>query len=223
MREQSTWWRAIFLALYLAFAILPLYWMLNMSFKTNTEIVSTLTLWPRDFTFEHYRTIFTDPAWYSGYINSLTYVLINTVISLAVALPAAYAFSRYRFIGDKHVFFWLLTNRMTPPAVFLLPFFQLYSSFGLMDTHWPWRWRTWCSTCRWPCDPGGLHVRRAARDRRDRLRGRLFLSAFLPDHLPAPDQVRRGRGGILLLHVQLGRAAAGAHADLGQRRRSSPP
>ncbi|CAB3907791.1 carbohydrate ABC transporter permease [Achromobacter deleyi] len=135
MRDPSTWWRGAFLALYLVFAILPLYWMLNMSFKTNTEIVSTLTLWPRDFTLEHYRTIFTDPAWYSGYINSLIYVVINTVISLAVALPAAYAFSRYRFIGDKHVFFWLLTNRMTPPAVFLLPFFQLYSSFGLMDTH----------------------------------------------------------------------------------------
>ncbi|WP_025136362.1 carbohydrate ABC transporter permease [Achromobacter sp. DH1f] len=135
MRDLSTWWRGAFLALYLVFAILPLYWMLNMSFKTNTEIVSTLTLWPRDFTLEHYRTIFTDPAWYSGYINSLIYVVINTVISLAVALPAAYAFSRYRFIGDKHVFFWLLTNRMTPPAVFLLPFFQLYSSFGLMDTH----------------------------------------------------------------------------------------
>ena len=51
------------------------------------------------------------------------------------ALPAAYAFSRYSFIGDKHLFFWLLTNRMTPPAVFLLPFFQLYSTFGMMDTH----------------------------------------------------------------------------------------
>ncbi|CAB3829019.1 carbohydrate ABC transporter permease [Achromobacter anxifer] len=135
MREKNSRWRGVFLTLYLVFAILPLYWMLNMSFKTNTEIVSTLTLWPRDFTLEHYRTIFTDPAWYSGYINSLIYVVINTVISLAVALPAAYAFSRYRFIGDKHVFFWLLTNRMTPPAVFLLPFFQLYSSFGLMDTH----------------------------------------------------------------------------------------
>jgi glycerol transport system permease protein len=135
MRENKAWWRGIFLTVYRLFAILPLYWMLNMSFKTNTEIVSTLTLWPRDFTLEHYRTIFTDPAWYSGYINSLIYVVINTVVSLAVALPAAYAFSRYRFIGDKHVFFWLLTNRMTPPAVFLLPFFQLYSSFGLMDTH----------------------------------------------------------------------------------------
>jgi glycerol transport system permease protein len=135
MREKPIVWRSAFLAVYLVFAILPLYWMLNMSFKTNTEIVSSLTLWPNAFTLEHYRTIFTDPAWYSGYINSLFYVAINTVISLAVALPAAYAFSRYSFIGDKHVFFWLLTNRMTPPAVFLLPFFQLYSSLGLMDTH----------------------------------------------------------------------------------------
>lgn len=135
MAERRSSWRGIFLALYLLFAVVPLYWMVNMSFKTNTEILGSLTLWPSDFTVEHYRTIFTDPAWYSGYINSLIYVLINTVISLAVALPAAYAFSRYRFIGDKHVFFWLLTNRMTPPAVFLLPFFQLYTSLGLMDTH----------------------------------------------------------------------------------------
>ena len=52
-----------------------------------------------------------------------------------MALPAAYAFSRYRFIGDKHLFFWLLTNRMAPAAVFALPFFQLYSAIGLFDTH----------------------------------------------------------------------------------------
>ena len=107
MSESRSAWRPLFLILYLLFAILPLYWMLNMSFKTNTEIVGELTLFPREFTLEHYRTIFTDPAWYSGYINSLIYVLINTVISLAVALP----------------------------AVFLLPFFQLYTSVGLMDTH----------------------------------------------------------------------------------------
>ena len=71
-----------------------------------------------------------------GYINSITYVVINTVLSLTVALPAAYAFSRYQFTGDKHLFFWLLTNRMCPAAVFLLPFFQLYSSVGLFDTPW---------------------------------------------------------------------------------------
>jgi glycerol transport system permease protein len=127
--------RTIFLFAYLIFALLPIYWMLNMSFKTNEEIVASFSLFPKQFTWANYVTILTDPSWYSGYINSLIYVAINTVISVAVALPAAYAFSRYSFLGDKHVFFWLLTNRMTPPAVFLLPFFQLYTTVGLMDTH----------------------------------------------------------------------------------------
>ena len=133
--EPGTRWRAVFLAVYLLFALLPIYWLLTMSLKTNEEILSTFSLWPRELTLDNYRTIFTDPSWYSGYINSLIYVAINTAISLTVALPAAYAFSRYSFVGDKHVFFWLLTNRMTPPAVFLLPFFQLYTTLGLMDTH----------------------------------------------------------------------------------------
>jgi glycerol transport system permease protein len=106
-----------------------------MSFKTNEEILGTLTLFPSDLTFSNYIKIFTDSSWYSGYLNSIRYVLYNTVISLSVALPAAYGFSRYRFIGDKHMFFWLLTNRMSPPAVFLLPFFQFYQTVGLFDTH----------------------------------------------------------------------------------------
>ena len=63
-------------------------------------------------------------------------MLINTVLSISLALPAAYAFSRYRFLGDKHLFFWLLSNRMAPPAVFALPFFNLYSAIGLFDTPW---------------------------------------------------------------------------------------
>jgi len=100
------------------------------------NLKSTLTLWPRNLTFDNYVKIFTDRSWYSGYIHSITYVIINTVLSVAVALPAAYAFSRYRFLGDKHLFFWLLTNRMAPPAVFALPFFNLYSAIGLFDTPW---------------------------------------------------------------------------------------
>ncbi|MBO0344177.1 carbohydrate ABC transporter permease [Roseibium limicola] len=126
---------AVVMTLYLVFLLLPIYWLLNMSLKTNTEILSTFSLWPQDLTFDNYRTILTDPSWYMGYVNSLIYVVINTVISISVALPAAYAFSRYHFMGDKHLFFWLLTNRMAPPAVFALPFFQLYSSVGLFDTH----------------------------------------------------------------------------------------
>ena len=121
--------------LYIMFLMIPIYWLINMSLKTNEEILGTFSLFPINLTFDNYITIFTDPSWYWGYINSMIYVVMNTVISLVVALPAAYAFSRYTFLGDKHLFFWLLTNRMAPPAVFALPFFQLYSSVGLFDTH----------------------------------------------------------------------------------------
>lgn len=121
--------------LYIFFLMLPIYWLINMSFKTNQEILSTFTLFPANPTLENYVVIFTDPSWYMGYVNSLIYVGLNTMISISVALPAAYAFSRYRFLGDKHMFFWLLSNRMAPAAVFVLPFFQLYSAFGLIDTH----------------------------------------------------------------------------------------
>ena len=123
------------MVLYLLFLMVPIYWLVIMSFKSNSEILGAFTLIPQDFTLGNYRTILTDPSWYMGYVNSFIFVSLNTVISLVVALPAAYAFSRYRFIGDNHLFFWLLTNRMAPPAVFALPFFQLYSSVELFDTH----------------------------------------------------------------------------------------
>jgi glycerol transport system permease protein len=122
-------------ALYIFFLLVPIYWLLNMSFKTTNEILGTFSLWPREFTFANYAKIVSDPVWYNGYLNSIVYATLNTVIAVSAALPAAYAFSRYRFLGDKHLFFWLLTNRMAPPAIFALPFFQLYSSVGLFDTH----------------------------------------------------------------------------------------
>lgn len=128
-------WSWVVSTLYILFLMVPVYWLVNTSFKNNVEITNSFSLLPRDPTLRNYMVIFTDPSWYTGYINSMIYVVMNTVMSVALALPAAYAFSRYRFLGDKHLFFWLLTNRMAPAAVFALPFFQLYSAFGLIDTH----------------------------------------------------------------------------------------
>ncbi len=125
----------LIIGLFLLYLFVPIYWLVIMSLKSNTEIMTTITLWPKDLTFANFGEIFSDSTWYMGYVNSLIYVVMNTAISITVALPAAYAFSRYTFLGDKHLFFWLLTNRMAPPAVFALPFFQLYSSVGLFDTH----------------------------------------------------------------------------------------
>ena len=128
--------RSLIPAIYIIFLLLPIYWLVSMSFKTTNEILGGFTPWPQNFTLDSYRTIFTDSTWYMGYVASIEYVVINTVVSVIVALPAAYAFSRYRFLGDKHLFFWLLSNRMAPAAVFALPFFNLYSAINLFDTPW---------------------------------------------------------------------------------------
>ena len=106
MTEPRFQKRTLFLIAYLVFAILPIYWMVNMSFKTNEEIVASFSLWPQHFTWDNYRTIFTDPSWYSGYINSLIYVGINMVISLTVALPKPLksTWARERFIALHMIF-----------------------------------------------------------------------------------------------------------------------
>jgi glycerol transport system permease protein len=126
--------RRALLIVYFGLLLAPIYWMVMMSLRPNADILAGFTLWPQRITFDNYTRIFTDPSWYGGYLNSIQYTTLNMVLSVAVALPAAYAFSRYRFTGDNHLFFWLLTNRMAPAAVFLLPVFQLYQNVGLFDT-----------------------------------------------------------------------------------------
>lgn len=113
---------------------LPVVWLISMSLRDNADILSKFEVIPSEISFTGYIKFFEDPTWIGSYMNSVTYTILNMVLSLIVALPAAYAFSRYTFSGDKHLFFWLLTNRMAPAAVFLLPFFQLYQSLDLFDT-----------------------------------------------------------------------------------------
>src|SRR5688500_9792350 len=115
MKRRRLWVNALLL-LYFLFLALPVLWMLSMSFKGNAEILSSRWLVPQNFTTRNYEEIFTQPFWRESFVNSLAYVLLNTVITLVVSIPAAYAFSRFRFTGDNHLFFWLLTNRMAPEA-----------------------------------------------------------------------------------------------------------
>ena len=62
-------WKWLIPAIYIFFLLLPIYWLVNMSLKTNDEILSIFSLWPQNLTFDNYKVIFTDASWYSGYIN----------------------------------------------------------------------------------------------------------------------------------------------------------
>lgn len=127
--------RYIFLITYFILLSIPIYWMLITSFKTDTEILSGLSYFPKKISFENYMEIFTSAVWMNSFKNSLIYVALNVVIVLVVSIPGAYAFSRYTFVGDKSLFFWLLTNRMAPAAVFIVPFTELFYTMHIHDTH----------------------------------------------------------------------------------------
>lgn len=82
----------------------------------------------------NFRAIFESPVLTASILNSLTYVLLNVFLCLLVGLPAAYAFSRYRFIGDRHILLLLLTFRLTPPVTLSLPIFLLFAEFNLVNS-----------------------------------------------------------------------------------------
>lgn len=126
--------RYIFLIAYFVLLALPIYWMVITSFKTDNDILRSLTFIPKQPTFANYIEIFTSSVWMRSFLNSLIFVSINIIMVLIVAVPGAYAFSRYHFLGDKHLFFWLLTNRMAPGAVFIIPFTELFYTLSIFDT-----------------------------------------------------------------------------------------
>ncbi|MBO6755308.1 MAG: carbohydrate ABC transporter permease [Roseibium sp.] len=122
-------------AVYTLLLMVPIYWLIIMSFKTNAEIGGGLTLIPEAPTLANYRVIWSDPSWYLGYVNAAIYAAMNVAIAIVVAVPAAYAFSRYRFFGDRILFFWFLSFRMIAPPILLVPFVQIFSDLDMIDTH----------------------------------------------------------------------------------------
>jgi glycerol transport system permease protein len=76
--------------LIMAIWALPLIWLISMSFRDNADILSKFEVIPSQISLNGYTQFFEDSSWIGSYMNSVTYTLMNTVLSLIVALPAAY-------------------------------------------------------------------------------------------------------------------------------------
>jgi len=82
----------------------------------------------------YYRPFFKD-IYGKFLINSLIIATGNTGLVVLLAIFATYAFSRFKIWGSGTLFFWTITNRMAPPAAFILPFFLIFTKLKLIDTH----------------------------------------------------------------------------------------
>lgn len=121
--------------IYTAFSLLPIYWLIILSFQPNGASEQSANLWPDPISLENYLYIFSQDNWIAGYRNAVIYVAMNIVLTLVVSVPAAYAFSRFRFLGSDHAFFFAFIFRLIPPAIMIIPLVQMFATGGLIDTH----------------------------------------------------------------------------------------
>lgn len=123
------------LLLVLLFFGVPLLWILSLSFRTQEDIlVTTINPVPTDPTFDNYAEVLRSAQFPRFLLNSATLSAIGSLGAMAVAAPAAYAFSRMSFRGRKPLLIGILALQMISPLVLAFPLYRYFASLGLLDS-----------------------------------------------------------------------------------------
>jgi glycerol transport system permease protein len=107
--------------------LLPIYWMFIVSARSRVELFGSPSFLQTSIFFENYTRPFASGV-FQGYLaNSIMIASMNALLVAFLSVTATYALSRWRLRGEDNIFFWTITNRMAPPAAFLLPVFLLFT------------------------------------------------------------------------------------------------
>ena len=117
------------------FTLLPIIWLFMLSIKSKGE---TFTKPPKlvfDPTINNYINLWDNDLFKDTFFNSIFITLISIVLSITIALFAAYALKRYQIRFKTAFMQWLLLAYMLPEFLFVLPMFTIYQTIGLYDTY----------------------------------------------------------------------------------------
>ena len=118
------------------FLLLPLAWMVLTSFKPEQELFVRMPLWlPQAPTLEHYAQMLARGDMALQLRNSLITALSGAVLTVALAVYAAYGFAKFRFRGRKPLMFLMLSAQMFPFAMLLISVYPMLQAVGLLNTH----------------------------------------------------------------------------------------
>lgn len=125
--------RFLFILLFLAYVLGPLYWVFVTSIKPVEDYQTVPPVWfPDEPTTIHYTAALNDLRGWTGLKNSAIAASLATVVSVIVGTLAAYSMARFR-TGGKHLAFWVLSQRIMPPIAIIIPLFLIYREIGLID------------------------------------------------------------------------------------------
>jgi sn-glycerol 3-phosphate transport system permease protein len=114
-----------------ALTLLPLVWMLGTSFKASSDMINPIPLHP---TLANFREVITTQNIGRQLVNSALFSAGVTLGQILIAIPAAYSFARYSFLGAHVLFSVMIFSLSVPFVVFYIPNYLLMSRLGLLNT-----------------------------------------------------------------------------------------
>jgi multiple sugar transport system permease protein len=127
----------LLLALLFLFVFFPTFWMISTSLKPNKDAFEMPPHWiPREWTLENFADQLQDRTGFMVYVSNGVLVSVSTaIVTIAVAVPAGYAFARLRFAAKRLLLIVILASQMFPPVIIVITLYALYRRFGLLDTY----------------------------------------------------------------------------------------
>jgi multiple sugar transport system permease protein len=125
------------IAVALAITLFPVYWIAGNSFKFDIDIFSVPPQWfPANPTLKHYNAAFVERPFLQYALNSLIIAVATTVVSLVLGTMAGYALARFRYPGQwrYQISFWILSTRMMPPIVTIIPLYLAFNYLDMLNT-----------------------------------------------------------------------------------------
>ena len=126
--------RVLVLVFFLLMVILPIYWMVVTSFKTNAEIIDAqnLTYYPHTFTLENYVGVFTLLDYGSFMKNSIILSLICAIVVTIISIFGGYGLARFKFKGKGAIVLFILVTQMIPSILILIPMYSIFAKMGVI-------------------------------------------------------------------------------------------
>jgi len=125
--------KTLVLIVVMVLLLLPFLWILILSFNEELSVFNIpIKLFPAP-TFKHYIDLFIEADFKTYFSNSFLASILGVVFAVVVGVPAAYVFSKISFKSNKFIFMLLLLSRVTPGAVFVIPFYVVFMKMGLID------------------------------------------------------------------------------------------
>ena len=133
LRRLALWFGA---SLLLAVWAFPVLWGLLTSFKTERDVLAYPPVWLFKPTLDHYREVISGSSsilpnlWSSMVVSCAT-----TLLTMLIAVPAAYALARLNYPAKKASGFYVLATQMLPPVGLIIPYYLVLQKIGALDTY----------------------------------------------------------------------------------------